>query len=318
VKLPFRVSGFLRYTWNSLAYLKGTGPAPDGLALVLPQVCAVEQGGAMFKKNSVNAWCRGFASVLLISTAFGFDEDHDGHPVKLVIAGKGLAGGGHGPTVELHIPPKALTLDMFAPGVTSSLIGPTGPTGPRGPQGATGPQGSTGPQGPQGATGPTGATGQTGSTGPSGATGPQGSTGSTGATGPQGATGSTGASPFVFDRVDTFSQGFASPGVNSDDVFVTLPVKSLLRIRLHADYNSTYTSNMFYNGVVNIIDGSSNNLLFQQFYSGTLNSSSPEYTMVKVLSPGVYRLTLDYSYPTNETAPNGTTSVYEFQAIQVP
>lgn len=289
-------------------------------------------GGAMFKRDTVNTWCKGFASMLVITTAFGFKGD-DRDPVRFVTAGPGLAGGGSGPRVELHIPSHALVLSMFAPGVTSSLIGPRGPQGPAGPigpTGATGAQGATGPIGPTGATGAQGAMGAIGATGPTGATGgtgPQGQTGATGAagaTGPKGDTGATGpqgpagTSPFVLDRVDTFSQGFVDTGVTSDDINVTLPVKCMMHIKIHADYNGNTQSGLGYNGVMNILDGNTNALLHQQFYSGIANTSSPEYEIAVPLAAGNYRLTLDYSYATNLAGPDVTNSYYEFLAVQIP
>lgn len=44
-------------------------------------------------------------------------------------------------------------------GISSTVVGETGPQGPQGLQGPTGPQGATGPTGAQGPQGPQGATG---------------------------------------------------------------------------------------------------------------------------------------------------------------
>jgi hypothetical protein len=68
-------------------------------------------------------------------------------PVREIIAGAGLLGGGSGPTVTLAVDP-----DSLPPG-------PPGPQGPAGPQGPTGPQGPAGPTGPQGPAGPEGPVG---------------------------------------------------------------------------------------------------------------------------------------------------------------
>jgi hypothetical protein len=115
-----------------------------------------------------------------------------------------------------------------------------------------------------------------------------------------------------------FSQGFVDTGINSDDVNITLPVRCMLHIKLHADYNGTTPSGLFYSGLMNIIDGNTNTLLHQQSYSGTATTSSPEYEIAVPLNPGFYRLTLDYSYATNLAGPNGSNSYYEFMAVQIP
>jgi hypothetical protein len=163
--------------------------------------------------------------------------------------------------------------------------------------------------------GDTGATGPTGSQGTIGATGPKGATGSQGATGTQGP---AGTNPFFYERIDTFGQCFQSGGVVSDDVYVTFPVKSVVRITVHVDYNGVTPANTVYNGVVNFIDGPSNVLLNQHFYAGTATTSSPEYTVVQIVNAGTYRLTLDYSRPNSSPTPDNTNSYFEFQAFTAP
>jgi hypothetical protein len=79
-------------------------------------------------------------------------------PIKQLLAGSGLVGGGPGPTVTIGIGPGLVTgshvqdgtlqVADLAPAAQTALKGAQGPVGPAGSQG---PQGVPGPQGPAGA-----------------------------------------------------------------------------------------------------------------------------------------------------------------------
>ena len=74
----------------------------------------------------------------------------DSSAVKTVVAGPGLAGGGTGKTVEVHVATGGITLPMISEQAKNAMQGNTGqrgPVGPAGPAGATGPQGPAGPSG---------------------------------------------------------------------------------------------------------------------------------------------------------------------------
>ncbi|HEY3781548.1 MAG TPA: hypothetical protein VGL56_10720 [Fimbriimonadaceae bacterium] len=115
-------------------------------------------------------------SLTLVAVAGGDDRG----PIKELVAGQGLSGGGKGRKVTISVANGGITAAMLAPGLKASLIGPRGPAGPQGPAGARGAVGPAGPQGPAGAKGAQGLPGATGPQGPKGATGLQGPPGPAG------------------------------------------------------------------------------------------------------------------------------------------
>lgn len=101
----------------------------------------------MQNKSALGLCVKIAVGLLVTSTVLAADGDNGGQPVKHVIAGAGLAGGGGGPTVTLSIPNGGITASMLNSGLASSLQGPPGPAGPAGAQGPAGPQGPQGPAG---------------------------------------------------------------------------------------------------------------------------------------------------------------------------
>ena len=112
---------------------------------------------------------------------------------QLPIATTPLSGSEIFPIVQSGLNKKATVADL-----SSSLIGPTGPTGNVGALGPTGADGAQGSVGPTGDAGLMGALGPTGSSGADGALGPTGANGALGPTGAAGATGPGGSNDFSF------------------------------------------------------------------------------------------------------------------------
>lgn len=108
------------------------------------------------------------SAFFLCSAGYGHAGQDDGQPVKHVIAGQGLAGGGGGPSVTLSIANGGITIGMLSASTVSALQGAVGPVGPAGPAGSPGPAGATGATGAMGPAGPAGPAGPQGPAGPAG------------------------------------------------------------------------------------------------------------------------------------------------------